>query len=148
MKAKEFVQVAAALIERDGRYLITRRKQGVHLEGWWEFPGGKCRENESLEACVAREIVEEIGVKITNYHLFMTVQHEYPDRAVELHFFSCTIGKGEPRKLDCVDLCWVQPEDFPRYRFPPADEPVIARLLSESQVSEARVVKVGSSHPK
>ena len=56
--------VAAAIIERDGRLLITKRQQGVHLEGYWEFPGGKCEEGETLAACVSRELREELAVDV------------------------------------------------------------------------------------
>ena len=57
------IVVTAAVIERDGRYLVTRRQRGVHLEGYWEFPGGKCEPEESLEDCLRRELREELGAE-------------------------------------------------------------------------------------
>ena len=81
------IVVAAAVVERDGRYLLTRRQRGVHLEGFWEFPGGKCEALESLDECLCRELAEELAVDVTVLEEVFTITHEYPDRAVELHFF-------------------------------------------------------------
>src|SRR5438046_621211 len=83
---RNVVVVAAAVIERDGRFLVTRRPPGAHLEGYWEFPGGKCELGETYAACLAREIREELGVGIAIAHEVFATTHDYPDRRVELHF--------------------------------------------------------------
>ena len=92
------IVVTAAVIERDGKLLITRRQQGVHLEGLWEFPGGKCDDGESLRACLERELREELDVGATIGPEIFTTTHAYPERSVELHFFECEIS-GTPRPL-------------------------------------------------
>ena len=97
------IVVCAAVVERDGRLLITRRQQGVHLEGYWEFPGGKCDEGEALDACLARELREELGVGMRVGEEVFTTVHEYPDRRIELHFLACEIA-GVPSILHQLPL--------------------------------------------
>src|SRR5581483_4958881 len=103
------IQVAAGLIARNGRYLITRRRAGVHLEGVWEFPGGKREPGESLEDCLRRELHEELGIEITEPVPYRVVRHEYPDKNVELYFFFCAIKEGEAQALGCEEFRWVAP---------------------------------------
>ncbi|MBI2552897.1 MAG: (deoxy)nucleoside triphosphate pyrophosphohydrolase [Candidatus Rokubacteria bacterium] len=117
------VEVAAAVIETDGRYLITRRVTG-HLEGFWEFPGGK---GETLSECVRREVMEELGVEISVGEKIETVTWRYPERTVVLHFFRCRHA-GEIAPQEGQAFAWVAPEEFERYPFPPADATLIARL--------------------
>jgi mutator protein MutT len=122
------VQVAAGLVMRDGRYLITKRKAGVHLEGLWEFPGGKREASESLEECLHRELREELGIEVEDSRLFQIVRHAYPEQTVELHFFHCRYLWGEAKALGCESLAWVRPENIWAYEFPPADRPVVDAL--------------------
>ena len=122
------MHVAAGLIEHDGRYLIGRRKHGVHLAGFWEFPGGKQEADETLEECLRRELREELAIEITTPVHFHTTEHAYREKFVALHFFFCTIASGEPRALDCEELRWVAPSEMAGYDFPPADRPVIDML--------------------
>lgn len=125
------IQVAAALIARNGRYLICRRKPDAHLAGLWEFPGGKREQGESLEDCLIREILEELGVGVSEVVPYAVLSHEYPGRAVQLHFFRCTITRGEPQALGCAELRWVAPQDLDKHDFPPADRSLIRRLRDE-----------------
>jgi len=129
MPEKPWTRVAAALIELEGRYLIARRKEGVHLGGMWEFPGGKCEMGESFESCLQRELLEELGVEISQPQFFMTHHHEYPEKRVELKFFFCSILRGEPIPLECAEFCWVKTEELGNFEFPPADRPVLSRLV-------------------
>lgn len=129
MAEKEVLQVAAAVIEHRGRYLITCREAGVHLAGYWEFPGGKREADETFEACARREVFEEVGIEITAPELLTITRYDYPDKSVELHFFTCSLSRGEPRPLGCVDCRWVSPGELAGYAFPPADGPVVAHLL-------------------
>ena len=128
MVEKTIIQVAAGLIEKDRRYLITKRPAGVHLAGFWEFPGGKRETGESLEQCLLRELKEELGIDITPGSPFHIIRHEYPEKLVELHFFRCTIRRGEPQALGCEEWRWVAPEVLANYDFPPADRPIIDML--------------------
>ncbi len=123
-----YIQVAAGLILHEGCYLIARRKEGAHLGGLWEFPGGKREPGESLEDCLQRELREELGIEITTPIPFRVIRHEYPEKTVELHFFRCSIRDGQARALDCEDFRWVAPEELIKFKFPPADQPLIQAL--------------------
>ena len=122
------VVVTAAVVEHDGSYLVTRRQKGVHLEGLWEFPGGKCDRDESLKVCLAREILEELDVPSRVGEEIFTTTHAYPDRSVELHFFRCEL-LGEPRPQLGQDMRWVRREDLATLEFPPADAELIQMLM-------------------
>ena len=121
------IVVTAAVIEESGRFLVTRRPGGVHLEGLWEFPGGKCEEGESHTDSLAREIVEEIDTAIVIDREVFSVVHCYPDRIVELHFFSCRLA-GVPRPVLGQEMRWVSREELRTLPFPPADEALIEIL--------------------
>lgn len=122
------VVVVAAIIRRDERILITRRLSNVHLPGLWEFPGGKVQANETLPSALQREIREELGVEILVHGEFFFVEHTYPSKTVELHFYDCSICSGEPRPLQVADMCWVTPADLDQFEFPAADAKLIAKL--------------------
>ena len=119
--------VTAAVIERDGCFLITRRQKGVHLEGCWEFPGGKCDAGESLAACLARELREELDVDARVGVEVFTTTHIYPERRVELHFLQCEL-QGEPRPLIGQEMRWVPRAELGSFEFPPADAKLIEIL--------------------
>jgi len=119
--------VTAAVIERDGAYLVTRRQPGVHLEGHWEFPGGKCEPSESLADCLRRELQEELGVDAAIGGELFATTHHYPERTIELHFFACTL-MGEPTPLLDQEMRWVPRAELRDLQFPPADEELIQRL--------------------
>ena len=121
--------VTAAVIERDDRFLVTRRLEGTHLEGLWEFPGGKCDERESLVTCLEREIREELGAGVIVREEIFHVTHDYLDRSVTLHFFACSLV-SEPRPLLGQQMRWVAREDLRSLQFPPADDELIALLES------------------
>jgi 8-oxo-dGTP diphosphatase len=123
------VLVAAAVIEEGCRVLLTRRQPGVHLEGLWEFPGGKCEPGEALAACLAREIREELAVGATVGPELLAITHRYPDRRVELHFFRCAI-EGAPAPQLGQEMRWVARRELTALEFPPADRALIARLVN------------------
>src|SRR5690348_11765277 len=91
---KHLVEVSAALIFRQGKILIARRPADTHLGGLWEFPGGKREPDETFEQCLAREVQEELGVKIAVGELFETVSHRYAEKSVRLKFFACRLLDG------------------------------------------------------
>ena len=121
------IVVTAAVIERGGAYLVTRRPGGVHLEGYWEFAGGKCEPGEDHETCLRREIEEELGVQIRVGRQIFEVAHEYAERAVELHFFDCEL-LGEPVARLGQEMKWVAPGNLAALEFPPADAELIKLL--------------------
>jgi len=121
------IVVTAAVVERAGCVLVTRRQRGVHLEGLWEFPGGKCDPDEPLAACLARELREELAVDASIGSEMFATTHAYPDRSVELHFFRCELS-GEPRPQLGQDMRWVPRAELASLEFPPADAEFIASL--------------------
>ena len=123
------VVVAAAIIFQDGKFLLTRRKLNAHQGGLWEFPGGKREKGETLERCVQRELKEEVGVEVTHVTPLSVVRHQYPDKDVELHFFTCSICQGLPVALECLEIAWVPLENLTSYAFPEADRPVLEEIL-------------------
>jgi 8-oxo-dGTP diphosphatase len=122
------IVVTAAVIEREGCFLVTKRQAGVHLAGAWEFPGGKCHPGERLDVCMARELREELAVDAFVGREIFTTTHAYPERTVELHFLECAI-RGEPRPQQGQAMRWVPRADLAALEFPPADAELI-RLLS------------------
>lgn len=126
------IEVAAGLIRHEGRYLIARRKPGVHLAGLWEFPGGKRETDESLSECLRRELFEELGVRIDLPIPYRIVRHDYTDTTVELHFFRCAIEEGKPAPVDCAEIRWVLPEELTQFEFPRADQAVIEALQRDA----------------
>jgi 8-oxo-dGTP diphosphatase len=121
------IVVTAAVVERDGRFLVTRRQAGVHLAGYWEFPGGKCDADESLAACLARELREELDVDATIGAEIFATTHAYPERRVELHFLRCEL-RGDARPLLGQEVRWVARGELASLEFPPADAELIALL--------------------
>ncbi len=126
------VEVAAGLIQHEGRYLIARRKAGVHLAGFWEFPGGKREGDESLGECLQRELFEELRIRIGLPIPYQIVRHDYPEKTVELHFFHCAIEGGYVAPVDCDEIRWVLPEELTQFKFPPADQVIIHALQHDA----------------
>ena len=121
------IVVSAAVVSRDGRYLVTRRQRGVHLEGLWEFPGGKCEAGESVADCVRRELREELGTDAVVGEELLAVTHHYPERSIELRFLACELT-DEPMPLLGQEMRWVARGDLRSLQFPPADDELIALL--------------------
>ena len=119
--------VVAAVIERDGAWLVTRRQPGVHLEGLWEFPGGKIDPAETHVDALRREIVEELDVDVAVRDLVLATSHAYPDRTVVLYFYNCDL-QGTPKPRLGQEMRWVRREELADLAFPPADEELIAML--------------------
>jgi len=125
------IEVAAALIrDAAGRYLITQRRSGSHLEGLWEFPGGKREPQESFEECLRRELTEELSATFTIGKLVETVRWEYPDRQVVLRFYECHLESGTIEPREGQAMAWVEPARLMDYDFPPADRALLDRLLA------------------
>ena len=125
------IVVTAAVIRRDDCFLLTRRLRGTHLAGYWEFPGGKCERGETHEACLQRELAEELGVTARIGARVFEIVHDYPERTVELHFFECVI-EGEPQALLGQEMRWVARDDLGTLEFPQADAALI-KMLQEGR---------------
>jgi len=135
-KDPEVVVVLAAVIERDDRFLVTRRLQRTHLAGYWEFPGGKCELGESHEDCLARELDEELGVEARIGDELLVVEHTYPERTVRLHFRSCEIT-GDPHPRLGQEMQWIARPDLESLQFPDADRELI-EVLSRADLRRRR----------
>ncbi len=122
------VVVAAAVIIKDGRVLLTRRAEGQHLAGLWEFPGGKLEAGESPEEALVRECREECGIEVEVGQILDVTHHRYPEKDVLLLFYRCALHSGEVRHLQVADHAWVAPVDLDRYPLPPADERIVGRI--------------------
>jgi mutator protein MutT len=124
------LDVAVAIVFRDSKVLITRRKSGGVLGGYWEFPGGKLEGGETLHDCVRRELQEELGILVQPVISFTPVQYQYPDRHVTLHAFLCTHESGEPKPLASDELRWVTSADLQTLAFPPANQQLIEQVIA------------------
>ena len=123
------ITVAIGVVGRGGRILICRRKKENTFGGYWEFPGGKCEEGESLEDCLKRELMEEVGIEVAVKRALTPIVHDYAHGQVTLHSFLCGHVEGEPRALECEQTKWILPEELGNYRFPPANEPLLEEIL-------------------
>jgi mutator protein MutT len=128
------IDVAAALVFREGKLLITQRHAKAHLGGLWEFPGGKREPEESYEACLARELREELGIEVAVDELVESLTHQYSEKTVHLKFYRCRWKEHEPQALGCSAFKWVTAAELKDYEFPAAD----ARLLEKLQQDSGR----------
>jgi mutator protein MutT len=130
-EADRVIEVAAGVIFRNGRLLLTQRRPSDHLGGLWEFPGGKRETGESFEECLRRELREELEIEVEVGPLLESITHRYPEKSVHLRFFHCRVERGEPRPTGCAAVAWVEAGQLGQYQFPAADERLLGRLRSE-----------------
>jgi len=125
-------QVTAGIIEKDGKILIARRKQGDSQAGKWEFPGGKLEPGETPENCLRRELREELGIETEVGAFVCSTRFVYRHIAVELLFYRTAVVSGEIRLHEHDRIEWVSPEALAGFDFLEADEPVVRRLKEEA----------------
>lgn len=128
---KPHFRVAVGLVEKNGKILIAQRKSDAHLGDLWEFPGGKIYEGESPEHAVVRELREELGIGVRVERFYARIEHEYPDRHVELWVHLCALDEGKPMPIHCAACEWVAIPDLSRYTFPEANQALIKRLTEQ-----------------
>lgn len=128
----EHLHVAIALIRRDGRWLVQRRRAGGHLAHTWEFPGGKIEAGESAEAALVREVAEEVGITVTILRRLAAIDYDYGDCRVTLHPFLCA-ATGEAVGREAQPLCWITPEGLARLDIPEANRALIAALAVDGR---------------
>ena len=131
-KRKYVLRVAAGILrkeEADGpRILITRRREGDSLAGYWEFPGGKLEIGETYPQALRRELIEEIGVETLIGGLYHTLSQDYPKKILHIRFYEASITGGALAAREVAEWQWVRPQELPNFRFPPADRPLIKKL--------------------
>lgn len=129
------VIVSAAVLIEDGKVLLSKRKSGTHLEGLWEFPGGKVEAGEDPRDALARELEEELGIRASVGEIVDVTFHRYDDadKVVLLLFFEATRAPGspEPRAVDVAEVGWFGPASLDPATFPPADVAVLAKVRAK-----------------
>ncbi|HEY8080135.1 MAG TPA: (deoxy)nucleoside triphosphate pyrophosphohydrolase [Labilithrix sp.] len=131
-RAERTIRVVAAVLERDGRYLITQRRATAVLPLMWEFPGGRVEAGETDQSALKRELEHRLGVKIEVGKLISFVSHPYENYVVDLFLYECTLLTEtlEPRAVNAFK--WVASNEFDQYPFTPADEASMNKLLDVS----------------
>lgn len=127
---KVVVVSAVALIDKDSRVLLAQRPEGKSMAGLWEFPGGKVEPGETPEACLIRELHEELGIETWSSCLapLTFASHSYPDFHLLMPLFACRKWEGTPASRESQTLKWVRPNQMRDYPMPPADIPLIPIL--------------------
>ena len=125
----EVFEVGCAIIHKDGKLLVAQRNLRDSFGGSWEFPGGKREKDETIEQCLVREALEELGVRIQPERLLCKRDQGIPERRVSLFFFFCKWISGEARAIDCKDFRWVSREDIRQRTFLPGDLEVLEDLI-------------------
>lgn len=122
------IDVVAALIWDDNRFLICQRPAHKARGLLWEFVGGKVEPNESKKDALVRECREELGITVKPGDVFLEVIHQYPDIHIRLTLFHCVIAEGTPALLEHNDMKWILPREIPEYEFCPADKNILAQI--------------------
>lgn len=129
--SKELVRVVAAVIERDGRYLLTQRKETAVLPLLWEFPGGRVEPGETETHALVREVFGRIGYHVVVFEQIGEHVHEYDAYEIHISLYACSLPAGAvPEPLGVQDVRWVRSSEFEAYEFPPADQQSMAKLLN------------------
>ena len=129
VESSNIIRVTAAILEKDGKILIAKRKTGDKLfAGLWEFPGGKVEEGETPEECMARELKEELDIEVEVGELITSNKHKYPHGIFELLAYRVKHVSGEMVLNDHEEIKWVTADEMSSFEFPPADIPIIKEL--------------------
>lgn len=119
------LKVVAAILEKEDKVFIARRRPGKHLEGYWEFPGGKIENNETPEECLKRELKEELGIEITVKNYIGKSIYKYPQKTIELLCFSAFVKKGRIQLTEHDAYEWININDAFAFKLAHADIPLI-----------------------
>jgi 8-oxo-dGTP diphosphatase len=129
------MKVTAAVIERNGKVLIARRRQETGPGRWWEFPGGQLEDGETPEKGLAREIAEELGVRIRVGEFLGSVPYRSPALSIELMAYRAVIVSGEFKLTDHDEIRWAEPSELEESAFSEPDRPIVRRLVSKPRKS-------------
>ena len=122
------VDVVAALVVENGKFMICQRPQNKARGLLWEFVGGKVEPGETKAQALVRECREELGVTVVPGDVFMEVDHVYPDITIHLTLFRARITAGRPQRLEHADIRFIAPEEIPQYAFCPADASILEQI--------------------
>ena len=129
--SKRTLRVVAAMVEAEGRYLITQRRASAVLPNLWEFPGGRVETDESDSEALAREVHERLGVQIEVGQMISFVSHPYEHYIVDLYLYECRLMTRTLEARGVQDFRWISSDQFDQYEFTPADEASMTQLLGE-----------------
>lgn len=135
MDAGRTIRVVAAVMEHEGKYLITQRRPTAVLPMMWEFPGGRVEDDETDGDALCREVMHRLGVEIKVGQLISFVSHPYERYTVDLYLYECKVSVGEPEPRAVHAFRWVTSAEFEQYAFTPADEASMNKLLGFDRVS-------------
>lgn len=122
------VEVVAALIWKNGKFMICQRPAHKARGLLWEFVGGKVEPGETKEQALVRECREELAVTVAVQDEFMSLVHEYPDITIHLTVFNAYIAEGVPQLLEYNDIRWIPPKEIKNYDFCPADNKILEKI--------------------
>ena len=125
------VQVVAALIWKENRFMICQRPANKTRAFEWEFVGGKVEKGETLEQALIRECREEIGVEIAVDDVYTEVDHVYPDITIHLTLFNARLTGEDPKMLEHNDIRFILPAEIPQFEFCPADEEILKKIIGD-----------------
>ncbi|GBF80498.1 8-oxo-dGTP diphosphatase MutT [Aphanothece sacrum] len=124
----------AVIYNETGKILIDKRLEKGLLGGLWEFPGGKIEANETVESCIKREIIEEIGIEIEVEEHLISIEHTYSHFKVTLIVHYCRYLGGEPQPIECQEIRWVTLDEIETFPFPKANTQIIEVLKKNKRV--------------
>ncbi len=130
-KVPHYTVTAGIIWNGEGKVLLAQRPAEGLLGGLWEFPGGKVEQGETLEACLKRELREELGIEVEVGDPVAVVEHAYSHFRITLHAFHCRLVRGEPRAIGVADWRWVRPEEIRTYALSRADVKILEVLESQ-----------------
>lgn len=118
----------AVIWNKENQILIDRRLPTGTMANLWEFPGGKIEPGETIEECIEREILEELGIKIAVEQHLITIDHTYPHLRVTLTVHHCHYLEGVPQAIECAEVLWVGLDELDNFDFPEANGEIINAL--------------------
>lgn len=118
----------AVIWNQEGKILIDKRRAGGVFGGLWEFPGGKQEADETIQTCIKREILEELGIEIAVEEHLITVDHTYSDVKITLKVYNCRYLQGKPQTIECDEFRWVTLDEIDRFTFPEANQQIITAI--------------------
>jgi 8-oxo-dGTP diphosphatase len=134
------IRVVVGLLEdTQGNVLLGQRRKGTHMEGRWEFPGGKRRAGESAIAALRRELREELSIDVLDARRLLVLDHDYDDRRVQLDTWRVSRYSGRLQNAEGQALCWVAPDRLETVDLLEADAPIVEALLAQPR-SASRIV--------